>query len=130
MRRNNLTSTHRFLLQAQFASYGVAVAIEPCSGSGICPVEAALERIGGKWKGIALYHLLDGPLRYNELRRQAEKVAQRMLSKQLRELENDGLIVREIFPVVPPHVEYNLTDEGRTLKPILLALRKWGESYV
>lgn len=106
------------------------MAIEPCNGSGICLVEAALERIGGKWKGIALYHLLDGPLRYNELRRQAEKVAQRMLSKQLRELENDGLIVREVFPVVPPHVEYNLTDEGRTLKPILLALRKWGESYV
>ncbi|MGI9524961.1 MAG: winged helix-turn-helix transcriptional regulator [Hyphomicrobiaceae bacterium] len=106
------------------------MAIERCDGSGICPVEAALERIGGKWKGVALYHLLEGPLRYNELKRQVGNVTQRMLTKQLRELESDGLIVREVFPVVPPHVEYSLTDKGRTLKPILLALRKWGESYV
>ena len=99
-----------------------------CSGG--CPVEAALERIGGKWKGVALYHLLEGPKRYNALKRDVGNVTQRMLTKQLRELERDGLIVRKVFPVVPPHVEYSLSEKGRTLEPILLALRKWGESYV
>ena len=99
-----------------------------CSGG--CPVEAALERIGGKWKGVALYHLLEGPKRYNELKRDVGNVTQRMLTKQLRELEQDGLVVRKVFPVVPPHVEHSLSDKGKTLKPILLALRKWGESYV
>lgn len=99
-----------------------------CSGG--CPVEAALERIGGKWKGVALYHLLEGPKRYNELKRDVGNVTQRMLTKQLRELEQDGLVNRKVFPVVPPHVEYSLSEKGKTLKPILLALRKWGESYV
>ncbi|MBX2805301.1 MAG: helix-turn-helix transcriptional regulator [Hyphomicrobiales bacterium] len=97
-----------------------------CSGG--CPVEAALERIGGKWKGIALFHLLKGPLRYNELKRSVGTVTQRMLTKQLRELENDGLIERQVYPVVPPHVEYSLTERGRTLEPILLALRDWGRT--
>jgi len=99
-----------------------------CSGG--CPVEAALEKIGGKWKGVALYHLLDGPKRYNKLKKDVGGVTQRMLTKQLRELESDGLIVRKVFPVVPPHVEYSLSEKGRTLEPILLALRDWGQSYV
>ena len=98
--------------------------------SGVCPVEATLERIGGKWKGVALYHLLEGTKRYNELKRDVGNVTQRMLTKQLRELESDGLIVRKVFPVVPPHVEYSLSEKGRTLEPILLALRDWGERYV
>ena len=95
-----------------------------------CPVEAALERIGGKWKGVALFHLLEGPRRYNELKRDVGNVTQRMLTKQLRELEADGLVERKVFPVVPPHVEYSLTERGKTLEPILLALRDWGASYV
>lgn len=95
-----------------------------------CPVEAALERIGGKWKGVALYHLLDGTKRYNELKRQVGTVTQRMLTKQLRELERDGLIIRKVYPVVPPRVEYSLSERGRTLEPILLALREWGMSYL
>ena len=95
-----------------------------------CPVEATLEKIGGKWKGIVLYHLLDGPKRYNELMRNVGGVTQRMLTKQLRELEDDGLILRKVFPVVPPHVEYSLTESGMTLEPILLALRDWGENYL
>ncbi len=95
-----------------------------------CPVEATLEKIGGKWKGIALYHLLEGTKRYNELKRAVGNVTQRMLTKQLRELEKDGLIVRTVYPVVPPHVEYSLSEKGRTLAPILLALRDWGENYV
>lgn len=95
-----------------------------------CPVEAALEVIGGKWKGIILYHLLDGEVRFSELKRQVGSVTQRMLTKQLRELENDGLISRKVYPVVPPKVEYSLTEKGQTLDPILIALRDWGQEHV
>ena len=93
-----------------------------------CPVEATLELIGGKWKGIILYHLLDGKLRFSELKRQIPCVTQRMLTKQLRELEADGLVIRTVHPEVPPRVEYELTKEGKTLKSILNSLRNWGSS--
>jgi DNA-binding HxlR family transcriptional regulator len=99
-----------------------------CNGG--CPVEAALDRIGGKWKGILLYHLMSGTHRFNQLRRQLPSVTQRMLTKQLRELEKDGLIQRVVYPEVPPRVEYSLTALGRSLKPIINALRTWGENYV
>ncbi len=95
-----------------------------------CPVEATLEKIGGKWKGIVLFHLLQGTKRYSELKRDVGTVTQRMLTKQLRELEADGLIVRTVYPVVPPHVEYSLSETGKTLEPILIALRDWGENYL
>lgn len=91
-----------------------------------CPVEAALELIGGKWKGLALYHLLEGPMRFNALKRRMGDVTQRMLTKQLRELEADGLIVRTVYPVVPPKVEYALTAKGEDLRAVILALRDWG----
>ncbi len=94
-----------------------------------CPVEAALELIGGKWKGIALFHLLGGTMRYSELKRKMGSVTQRMLTKQLRELERDGLVLREVFAVVPPRVEYQLSEKGKTLAPILLALRDWGDKH-
>lgn len=94
-----------------------------------CPVEAALELIGGKWKGVALYHLMDGPLRFSELKRQMGDVTQRMLTKQLRELEADDLIRREVFPVVPPKVEYSLTEKGESLRDIVMALRAWGTAH-
>ncbi|MEE2692993.1 MAG: helix-turn-helix domain-containing protein [Pseudomonadota bacterium] len=96
-----------------------------------CPVEAALELIGGKWKGLALYHLMDatGPLRFNELKRHLRNVTQRTLTKQLRELEADGLISREVFPVVPPKVEYRLTQRGESLRAIIMALRAWGHEH-
>ncbi|MFT6657836.1 winged helix-turn-helix transcriptional regulator [Maritalea sp.] len=94
-----------------------------------CPVEATLELIGGKWKGIALFHLLSGTLRYNELKRKMGSVTQRMLTKQLRELESDGLVLREVFAVVPPRVEYRLSEKGKTLAPVLLALRDWGDKH-
>lgn len=93
-----------------------------------CPVEATLELIGGKWKGIILYHLLEGRLRFSELKRQIPCVTQRMLTKQLRELEADGLVNRIVYAEVPPRVEYELTKEGKTLKSILNALKKWGEN--
>ena len=95
-----------------------------------CPVEAALEVIGGKWKGVTLFHLLDGVKRFNDLQRDVGNVTQRMLTKQLRELEDAGLVNREVYPVVPPKVEYSLTKKGETLRPILNALKDWGETHV
>ena len=94
-----------------------------------CPVEATLELIGGKWKGIILYHLLGDKLRFSELKRQIPCVTQRMLTKQLRELEADGLVERTVYAEVPPRVEYELTKEGKSLKSILNLLKKWGTSH-
>ena len=91
-----------------------------------CPVEAALEQISGKWKGLVLYHLVDQILRFSELKRRLGTVTQRSLTKQLRELEADGLVSRKVFAVVPPKVEYRLTGKGQKLKPVLQALHAWG----
>ena len=91
-----------------------------------CSVELALELIGGKWKAVILFHLLGGKKRFSELRRLIPSVTQRMITRQLRELESFSLIKRTVYPVVPPKVEYELTDLGLTLKPILLQLREWG----
>ena len=95
-----------------------------------CPVEATLELIGGKWKGVLLYHLLEGTLRFSELRRQMPSITQRMLTNQLRELEADGLVHREVFPVIPPHVEYSLTPLGKTLASVIRELKKWGDAHL
>ena len=94
-----------------------------------CPVEATLELIGGKWKGIVLYYLLDGRLRFSELKRQIGCVTQRMLTKQLRELEQHGLVNRIVYAEVPPRVEYELTDKGKSLQPVLTVLKQWGETH-
>ncbi|WP_044482051.1 winged helix-turn-helix transcriptional regulator [Paenibacillus antibioticophila] len=94
-----------------------------------CPVEATLEVIGGKWKGVILYHLLSGTKRFNEFRRLMPDITQRMLTLQLRELEKDGLVHREIYREVPPKVEYSLTEFGLTLQPIIMLMRDWGERY-
>lgn len=94
-----------------------------------CPVEATLELIGGKWKGIVLYYLLDGRLRFSELKRRIGCVTQRMLTKQLRELEAGGLVNRIVYAEVPPRVEYELTEAGMSLKPIVNSLKTWGETY-
>ena len=93
-----------------------------------CAVEATLALIDGKWKGVVLYHLLGGTLRFNELRRRAASCTQRMLTTQLRELEADGLLPRKIYAEVPPRVEYSLTERGRSLEPLLLALKAWGDA--
>ncbi|WP_160005538.1 helix-turn-helix domain-containing protein [Rhizobium sp. 18055] len=95
-----------------------------------CPVEATLSFLDGKWKGVILFHLVSGTLRFNELRRKLPAVTQRMLTKQLRELEESGLVSRTVFPVVPPRVEYALTPLGQTLKPVISALAAWGEENV
>ena len=91
-----------------------------------CPVEAALEIIGAKWKGGVIYHLLDGELRFMELQRHMPNVSQRILSKALRELEADSVIARTVYPTVPPQVGYRLTPDGETLREAVLNLRDWG----
>lgn len=94
-----------------------------------CAVEAAISLIDGKWKCVALWYLHDrGTLRFNELMRLVAGVTQRTLTKQLRELESDGLIDRVVYAQVPPKVEYSLSDRGRTFIPILLSLSNWGEA--
>jgi DNA-binding HxlR family transcriptional regulator len=95
-----------------------------------CSVEAAIGLIDGKWKSVILFHLLSGTLRFNEIRRQVENVTPRMLTNQLRELEEDGLIERKVYPVVPPKVEYSLSELGRSMEPILLALKGWGDANI
>ncbi len=95
-----------------------------------CYVELAIDLIGGKWKGMILYHLLDGPKRFNELRRLIPTVTQRMLTLQLRELERDGVIRRKQYAEVPPRVDYSFTPLGETLRPIIEQMQRWGEAYV
>ena len=90
-----------------------------------CPVEAMVEVIGGKWKGVILYHLLDGTKRFNELKRLKPNITQRMLTLQLRELEADGIIHREVYREVPPKVEYSLTELGESLRPMILLMMEW-----
>jgi len=91
-----------------------------------CPVEAVLAIIGGKWKGVILYHLLDETLRFNEIRRRLPGITQRMLTNQLRELEASGIVHRQVYAEVPPKVEYWLTHKGKTLSPIIRAMESWG----
>ncbi len=95
-----------------------------------CPVEASLEVIGGKWKGAILYHLLIDTMRFNELRRVMPDITQRMLTKQLRELEEEKLVLREVFAEVPPRVEYSMTEYGQTLSPVVEALHAWGRQHM
>jgi DNA-binding HxlR family transcriptional regulator len=95
-----------------------------------CPVEDTLSLIDGKWKIVILYKLLRGTLRFNEIRRRIPAVTQRMLTNQLRELEADGLLIRTVYAEVPPRVEYSLSARGRSLEPVLLALREWGDTHL
>ena len=95
-----------------------------------CPVSATLEMIGGKYKALILWHLSDRALRFSELRKHIQSATPKMLTQQLRELEVQKLIHREVFAVIPPKVEYSLTDLGRSLMPILVAMRDWGAEYL
>lgn len=95
-----------------------------------CPMEATLDIIGGKWKGVILFRLSEGTKRFNELHRLLQRVTPRTLTRQLRELEQDGLVNRKVYAEVPPRVEYSLTDKGRTLEPIIEALISWGNEHV
>lgn len=93
-----------------------------------CAVEAAIGLVDGKWKSVVMFHLLERTMRFNEIRRQLPSVTQRMLTNQLRELEADGLVERRVHAQVPPRVDYSLTPLGRSMEPILMALKAWGDA--
>ncbi len=91
-----------------------------------CPVEKTLMAIGGRWKVLILRELFNGTKRFGELNRGLERISQKMLTQQLREMEKDGIVHRKVFPQIPPKVEYSLTPLGRSLEPVLKAMHTWG----
>ncbi|NES21319.1 MAG: helix-turn-helix transcriptional regulator [Symploca sp. SIO3E6] len=96
-----------------------------------CSVEATLSVIGGRWKPVIIFNLLQNDfLRFGELKRKIEGITQRMLTNQLRELEEDKIVARKVYAEVPPRVEYSLTDYGRTLEPIMISMRDWGAEHM
>ncbi len=95
-----------------------------------CPLEATMSIIGGKYKGIIIGHLINKTLRYSELQKLIPQATPKMLIQQLKELESDGIIIRKLYPVVPPKTEYSLSDRGKTLIPIILELNNWGIKYL
>jgi DNA-binding HxlR family transcriptional regulator len=94
-----------------------------------CPAEITLTVIGGRWKALLLYHLFQGVKRFSELQRALPGITQKMLTQQLREMERDGLVHREVYPEVPPKVEYSMTALGMTLEPVIRAMCEWGLKY-
>ncbi|HIS83310.1 TPA: helix-turn-helix transcriptional regulator [Candidatus Scatenecus faecavium] len=95
-----------------------------------CPLEATMDIIGGKYKGIILGHLIQRTLRYNELQKLIPQATPKMLIQQLKELEADGIVERKLYPVVPPKTEYSLSERGKTLIPIIIELNNWGIAYL
>lgn len=96
-----------------------------------CPVEATLSLIGGKYKAIILYHIMDDKvLRFNQIQKYIPRATAKMLTQQLRELEKDGLIHRKVYPVVPPKTEYTMTDLGNTLHEVVYAMCDWGKAHM
>lgn len=95
-----------------------------------CPVEATLRLIGGKYKSVILWQLIDKTLRHGELQRLIPQATPKMLTQQLRELENDNLVTRTVYAVVPPKVEYSLTELGRSMQALLYAMYDWGAGYM
>ncbi|KAF5027939.1 HxlR-like helix-turn-helix [anaerobic digester metagenome] len=108
-----------------------ACTLKHCAGKEYyCSLELTLQVIGGKWKPIILWRLgQDGTLRFSELRRIMPNITQKMLTQQLRELESDGVLHREVYPQVPPRVEYSLTEMGRSVLPVLSEMCKWGHAF-
>jgi DNA-binding HxlR family transcriptional regulator len=102
---------------------------KPCEPAW-CPIEVALEVIGGTWKVIIVRELREGTRRYSQLHRALKRVTHKMLAQQLRELEHDGVLSRKVYPQVPPKVEYSLTGLGRSLGPLLDSMHAWGERVV
>lgn len=95
-----------------------------------CPVDTTIEMIGGKYKSLILWHLIDSTLRFGELRKLIPQATPKMLTQQLRELEENNLVIRTVYPVVPPKVEYSLTDLGKSIQPILESMYDWGAAYL
>ena len=94
-----------------------------------CDVEATLSVIGGRWKPVLVCHLLDGRKRFGELRRLTPNATERMITLQLRELEADGVVSRHVYAEVPPRVEYEVTEFGRSLEAILILMQEWGSAF-
>lgn len=95
-----------------------------------CPVEATLDVIGGKWKPLILWRIRKKIMRFSELQKEIPEINSKTLTKQLRELEHDGVISRTVYPEIPPRVEYSITEFGKTLVPIIQALCTWGAKYL
>lgn len=103
----------------------------PYQGPYGCSVEATLAVIGGRWKSVIIFKLLKHKVRrFGELKREIDNITQRMLTQQLRELEKDGVVARKVYAEVPPRVEYSLTNYGKTLEPIMIAMRDWGLDHM
>ena len=94
-----------------------------------CPVATTVQLIGSKWKLLILRNLLQRPWRFNELKRSLDGISQKVLTDSLRSMEEDGLITRTVYPEVPPHVEYALSETGDSMRPILMAMQSWGTNY-
>lgn len=94
-----------------------------------CPVATTVQLIGSKWKLLIMRNLLERPWRFNELKKNLVGVSQKVLTDSLRSMEEDGIITRTVYPEVPPHVEYALSDLGESMRPILTALQEWGTNY-
>ena len=94
-----------------------------------CPVATTVQIIGNKWKLLILRNLLVRPWRFNELQKSLEGISQKVLTESLRSMESDGIVIRTVFPEVPPRVEYSLSELGETIRPILDAMKEWGEKY-
>src|SRR5437879_1135396 len=95
----------------------------------ICAVSYTLSKIGGRWKPLIIYQLNNGPMRYGVLKKALPSITEKMLIQNLRELEIDNLVTREVKPVVPPHVTYALSEKGEALKPLFELMAKWGRTY-
>ena len=98
--------------------------------SNCCPVATTLDLIGGKYKALILWHLSENVMRFSELQKQISGITPKMLTQQLRELEAHQLLHREVYPIIPPKVEYSLTDLGKSLLPVLISMRDWGVNYM
>ncbi len=102
---------------------------DPATKQVCCPVEATLRVVGGRWKVLVLHHLFDGSMRFGELSRALKGISARTLTKQLRELEADGVLARKVHQQIPPMVEYSITAKGKELRPVLMAMHAWGERH-
>jgi DNA-binding HxlR family transcriptional regulator len=104
--------------------------MKSCPSTYNCPVEVTLDLIGGKYKALILWHLIDTTLRFSEISKLIPHATPKMLTQQLRELENDNFLIRTVYPVVPPKVEYSLSEFGKSIIPILSAMCNWGKGYL
>lgn len=95
----------------------------------LCPVETTAQLIGSKWRLLIMRDLLTGPQRFGALRKSVGGISQKVLTSNLRDMEESGLVIRRVYPEVPPHVEYELTETGKSLKPVIDAMWDWGTEY-